>query len=1036
MKALKQSFALVILMTLVGSVSAQPYEKIRSNFWYFSDGAALDFTCGSPTSISGSNMTGATEGSATISDLSGNLLMYTNGETVWDRTHTVMPNGTGLMGDVSTVQPAVIVPHPGNSDHYFIFTAGTSIEASGLDGVRFSEVDMTLNGGNGDVLPGNKNTLLFAPNEEKLTAVRNASGTGYWVIAQEKSTNIWHAYEVTAAGVNMTPVTSTVGPPARPDNSLGAKFSPDGSMLVSQNVCGVGASSNANLTLYGFDNATGQLTYRWSDCGTPGFKLEFSPDNSKLYAAGAHCYQYDLSAGGGTGMGPDTVAVKASKTQLTSSTWEITGGMQLAPDCKIYFSKGGFGGSAWIGVIHNPNEAGVACNYTPNFMSLTSGNILSSNRFPNFVQSFFEEPCDTTIGVTLTATDSSICPGQCVDLQATVNGICNYTLTWSPGSFSGNGPHNVCPTTTTTYQVIVNGGGVADTSEVTITVGATGANAGNDISLSLCSSSAQLDLFSSITGSPDINGTWMGPSALGGGYLGTFDPATNAPGVYQYIINNPSCGNDTADVTITISPPPNAGADYSISLCGATSSFDLLDSIPGTPDAGGVWNGPSALGGGDQGTFDPLSNVDGTYDYVVTGTGGCPNDTASVTVTNIVSPNAGNDMSLSYCSSDPQVDLYNSLGGTPDIGGTWSGPSTLAGGYLGTLDPSSASTGTYYYIVGSPTCGLDSAEATITIDAEPIYNWPNDTTLCENDIYTITLPGSYTYDWDFGTSSANSYNISHASAGSYLHHVDVTNGQCNSMDSINITVVVCTDTLIASVSGDTSICEDSCSVQTVSVTTGQAPYSYLWSDGTTGTDTHTLCPSATGNHYVVVTDANMNVDTVFFAITVNPHPVITVSNDTTIALGGVAYLDAMGADNYVWTPAGDLSCSNCSSPDANPFETTTYSVVGTSNGCSSVASVVVTVEFNAEIFIPTAFSPNGDGLNDTYGVISSAFKSAEFKVFDRWGSVVFETSDLSVKWDGNIKGEPAQVGTYHYVLTGVLHNNETRKMSGNTSLIR
>ncbi len=1036
MNYLKKTITCIILLFLVNSLSAQSFEKIRSNFWYFSDGAALDFTCGSPTSISGSSITGSTEGCATISDLSGNLLMYTNGETVWDRNHVVMPNGTGLMGDVSTVQPAVIVPHPGNPDRYFIFTAGTSIEASGLDGVRFSEVDMTLNGGNGDVLPGNKNTLLFAPNEEKLTAVRNASGTGYWVIAQEKSTNIWHAYEVTAAGVNMTPVTSSVGPPARPDNSLGAKFSPDGSMLVSQNVCGSGASSNANLTLYGFDNATGQLSYRWSDCGTAGFKLEFSPDNSKLYAAGFHCYQYDLSAGGGTGMGPDTVAVKASKTQLTSSTWEITGGMQLAPDCKIYFSKGGFGGSGWIGVINDPNEAGTACNYTPNFMSLTSGNILSSNRFPNFVQSFFEEPCDTSIGVVLTATDSSICPGQCVDLTAAVNGICSYTLTWSPGAFSGNGPHTVCPSVTTTYQVIVSGSGVSDTSEVTITVGASGANAGNDISLSLCANAPQLDLFSSLTGSPDINGTWTGPSALSGAYLGTFDPSTNAAGIYQYIINNPSCGNDTAEVDISIDLPPNAGQDGALNICGATTNFDLLDSLSGNPDAGGTWNGPSVLSGGDQGTFDPSTHTSGTYEYVVLGTGACPNDTAFMTITNNATPNAGTDISLTYCSNAAQVNLFTGLGGNPDIGGNWSGPSTLSGGHLGSFDPSSSLSGTYYYVVGSTSCGLDSSEVTIAIDTMPMYSWPNDTTLCENDVYTISLPTGYAYSWDFGVGISNAFSMSHAAQGNYAHYVEVSNGQCVRVDSIDLTVINCATFVAATVSGDTSICEDSCSIQTVSVTTGQAPYTYLWSDGTSGTSVHTLCPGSSSNYYVVVTDASMNVDTVFFTIHVNPHPTIVTSNDTTIALGGGAYLNASGADTYLWSPSADLSCANCSSPDANPSVTTSYVVTGQSMGCSAMGTVTVTVEFNDEIFIPTAFSPNGDGLNESYGVITSAFKNVEFKVFDRWGAMVFETDDLTIKWDGNINGEPAQMGTYHYVLVGVLHNNEVRKMSGNTSLIR
>ncbi len=1034
MKTLYYIFALTTFIVHTNSIVAQTFEKIRTNHWYFANGAALDFTCGSPTSVSGSNMTGPIEGSASISDMSGNLLMYTNGENVWDRNHNVMPNGTGLMGSISTVQTAVIIPHPGNSDRYFIFTAGTSIESSGTVGVRYSEVDMTLNAGDGDVLPGNKNTLLFAPNEEKLTAVRNAAGNGYWVIAQEKSSNIWHAYEVTAAGVNTTPVTTAVGPPARPDNSLGAKFSPDGSMLVSQNVCGVGVSSNANLTMYGFDNATGVLTYRWSDCGTAGFKLEFSPDNTKLYAAGFQCYQYDLSAGGGTGMGPDTVAVKASRTQLSTSSWEVTGGMQLAPDCKIYFSKGG--ASGWIGVIDDPNAAGLACNYTPNHMNLTSGSIGSSNRFPNFVQSFFEEPCDTNIGVTLTATDSSICSGQCVDLMATVNGICTYTLTWSPTSFSGNGPHTVCPTTTTTYQVIVNGGGVADTSTVTINVGASGVNAGNDLTLDLCSSDSPLDLFSSLTGSPDAGGTWNGPSSLGGGHLGTFDPSSSLAGTYQYVVNGGTCGNDTADVIISISNPVDAGSDYTITLCGGSTPFNLLDSLQGSPNSGGTWSGPSSLAGGDLGTFDPSSNTFGAYDYIVLGSGGCPNDTATVTIVNNTSPDAGGDATLTYCELDAVDNLFDNLGGTPDATGNWDGPSMLTGGNLGTFDPASNLAGTYYYIVGSASCGLDSASVIISIDQQPSYNLDDDTTVCENIDITLSLPASYTYDWDNGTSTSNSYLIPGTTAGSNTHYVTIDNGQCSVNDSIIVNVINCTSTLEAVVAGDTTICENECTEISAIVTTGNSPYSYEWSDGTTGSDMHTYCPSSTGQHYVIITDAINNIDTVYFTIEVTTNPIVTAGNDTTISAGSFADLWANGADDYFWSPNQDVACPSCANTQANPLVTTTFIVTGTTEGCEGTASVTVTVEFDSTIFIPNAFSPNGDGLNDTFGPTTTAMQTADFKVFDRWGKIVFETTDLSIKWDGTIEGTEAMVGTYHYMLTGVMNNLETVELSGSVSLIK
>jgi gliding motility-associated-like protein len=400
-------------------------ERKRANYWHFGNNAGLNFSCPPPTSFSGSPLV-SFEGSASISDLNGDLLMFTNGQTVWDRNNNVMPNGTGLLGNQSTVQAAVIVPHPGNPNRYFIFTAGTSLEDNGTVGVRFSEVDMALNGGFGDVLPGNKNTLLFLPNEEKLTAVRNAAGNGYWVTAQEKSSNRWYSYEVTATGVNMTPVISVTGPPARANNSLGAKFSPDGTMLVSQAGCGSGMSSNANLTLYSFNNATGVIEYAWSDCGQPGFAIEFSPDCSKLYAtSGQHIFQYDLSLGATI---IDSVPVKASKTQITIGSGNR--GLQVGNDCKIYVRESGTA----IGIIQNPNLAGLACTYVPNAFNLISGS--HGQCFPNFIQSFFTNDCNN-LDFDLTAQDASCNSDGAITL--TINqGTPPYSFQWSNGATTQN----------------------------------------------------------------------------------------------------------------------------------------------------------------------------------------------------------------------------------------------------------------------------------------------------------------------------------------------------------------------------------------------------------------------------------------------------------------------------------------------------------------------------------------------------------------------------------------------------------------------
>ncbi len=125
--ASRKSFLLIIISFLItgAPLLAQNNDRLRGNYWYFGQQVGMDFSTCSPQFLSDSQLgSPGIEGSASISDTSGNLVMYTDGETVWDRNHNVMPNGTGLMGNISTVQSSVIVPRPGTQDWYYIFTAG------------------------------------------------------------------------------------------------------------------------------------------------------------------------------------------------------------------------------------------------------------------------------------------------------------------------------------------------------------------------------------------------------------------------------------------------------------------------------------------------------------------------------------------------------------------------------------------------------------------------------------------------------------------------------------------------------------------------------------------------------------------------------------------------------------------------------------------------------------------------------------------------------------------------------------------------
>ncbi|MBS1593715.1 MAG: T9SS type A sorting domain-containing protein [Bacteroidetes bacterium] len=379
----------IILLLLPGFAFAQR----QGDIWFFGDSAGLDFSSGSPVMID-SGQVGMiycpqchSEGSSSIADVDGRLLMYSDGSKVWDRRHLVMPNGDSLMSNVSATQSSLILPLPGSSHEYYLFT----VDDLSLDqlryGFRYSVVDMCLHEGYGDIEAGKKNILLLDTVTEKLTAVKHADGQRYWVIVHTYGDDAFHAYLLGPSGITDTVVSHT-GSVHITSSSYGIgaqgqmKASPDGTML---------AVANLNVTpgileYFSFDKQTGVVSRPVSLQWNPyyGFYgLSFSRDNTKLYAActlnGNGLYQFDLTAGGG-----DTAAVRASRVQLAGTYNYLA--LQLANNGKIYVARSPFAGNHYIGVINYPDSAGVLSQYQDSAVDL--GRHVASYGFPNFLDSY------------------------------------------------------------------------------------------------------------------------------------------------------------------------------------------------------------------------------------------------------------------------------------------------------------------------------------------------------------------------------------------------------------------------------------------------------------------------------------------------------------------------------------------------------------------------------------------------------------------------------------------------------------------------
>ncbi|RWW91828.1 PKD domain-containing protein, partial [Flavobacterium cerinum] len=432
---LKKRYLIIILLTSLSLFS----QKEAAN-WYFGNKAGLDFNSGSPVPLLNGQMD-QLEGCASISSSTGQLRIYTDGISVYNFNHQIILNGTGLMGDPSSTQSAIIIPAPGNPDIYYIFT--TPKEA-GANGLRYTQVDMSLNGGNGAVT-ALKNIALDPGflTAEKLTAVKHSDNEKIWVVAHRMGNNQYVSYLIDNNGVNTTPIISSVGKIHTIDLGAGAigylKSSSNGKKIA----CGVLLGTNTGLELFDFNNTSGALSNAMTLNIYSVYGVEFSGDNKKLYYSSDFygvIYQYDLTAG-------NLAAIKQSVKQITSEN--KYGGLQLALDGKIYAAKRF---ENHLGVINNPNEIGAASNFVGNGVNL--GGKTSECGLPPFIQGYFlqdikaEQFCTgspTLFSITMSAaivsanwnfgdgtTSNEINPGHIYQTGGTYNVTVSFTTNAGP----------------------------------------------------------------------------------------------------------------------------------------------------------------------------------------------------------------------------------------------------------------------------------------------------------------------------------------------------------------------------------------------------------------------------------------------------------------------------------------------------------------------------------------------------------------------------------------------------------------------------
>lgn len=444
----------LVLFLMVGvcfSILNPIYAQNHDNVWVFGNQGGVDFSGGGPTVIPPTSIN-TLEGSASISDATGNLLFYTDGITVWDGTHTQI--ATGLLGNASSSQSGVIIPRPGSAD-YFILTVDFR---NGSNGMNYYNAVMT--GGNltSVTSPGTGGNLI-ANSSEKIAAFRKPCDPDtIWVVGHNFTNRQYEVFAATNTGI-----VPMIGPGSiiadqwasgNLSNKLGVlRFNHDGTLLAS-------AVWLSHVELMGFNPNTGRFTATnlKFDVNTPtltdvnAYGLEFSPDNQTLYCtitgsgsiANNQLVQFDVS-------NLSEPVIEGSRLLIqnfgSAANRFEAGQLTLGPDGNIYASMRRVGSPpgpaiTYLGRISNPNVGGVA-NWNSTAVAGPAGNT---------TWAFYGLPNFLTEPIAVQTTTLGICTGDQVQLIPGPGS--NYTWTPTTDLSCSNCPNPFAdPTVTTTYTV-------------------------------------------------------------------------------------------------------------------------------------------------------------------------------------------------------------------------------------------------------------------------------------------------------------------------------------------------------------------------------------------------------------------------------------------------------------------------------------------------------------------------------------------------------------------------------------------------------
>ncbi len=621
----------------------------------------------------------------------------------------------------------------------------------------------------------------------------------------------------------------------------------------------------------------------------------------------------------------------------------------------------------------------------------------------------------------LSTTNNSLCAGNSASIS--VSGANSYT--WIPSntlSSANNASVSASPTVTTTYTVIgVDINTCIDTATSLIDV----------FPIPTLTITPSYSICSGTSGTIAVSGastyTWGASASLNSTINDTVTATPNTIETYTVTGEINTC-TITAVATISVIVTPTLTINTSSTIICPAGSASLT-----TNGATNYTWSPIATLSASSGSL-VIASPANTSTYNVTGANSTCTSTNQIVVTVTVSP-VITSASATICST-----ASTNLSANGGVTYTWSPATNLnttSGSNVISTPPSSIN----YIVSGSSSLGcVGSTSLSVIVIATPTISITgNPLTICSGSTSVLTASGALAYTWSPSSVSAINSAITIASPlNTTIYTATGTNGTaptiCTSTKTIEIVVL---PRIIPIISPNDAICFGQ---TTIIYAKGGNTYHWNPTIGVTkpNDSTTVVKPTVPTIYTVTVSNSNLCPVTATVLIDVNPLPIVNAGRDTTINIDESYVLNGTGnvPVGFLSPDATPLICNWCPIVEVHPIESTCYTLEGFSSfGCRNTDEVCITITKFWDLFIPNAFTPNGDISNEYFMPKGYGLAQINLSIFDRWGVEIFHEDNTELGWDGKYKGVLSQQGVYVYIVDIISLGGENYRKTGHLTML-